>query len=217
MTDKKDKVTYGLMAAGSLIGGAVPMVTKGIKKKGGGEEASEDSKEETNTSEEENESGGTASFLKKPLKKAGEAKDNVKQTAEKSKAKIPGMSGSSSENKNEEQTPKKARMVSKNEGRPQLKNAGSVPDSASKGKPAPSKKKKSKQNGPRLTEVMDSVNAFFENYVAEPKRITSTEEKDGVWHVKIDVLNNDGRKTKVETYEATVDEDLEVTSYKQVK
>lgn len=217
MTDKKDKVTYGLMAAGSLIGGAIPMITKGRKKKDGEDESSEDSKEETNASEEENENGGAASFLKKPLKKAGEAKDSVKQTAEKSKSKIPGTSESSSENKDEGQTPKKARMVSKKEGRPQLKNAGSSSGSASKGKPAPSKKKKSQQNGPRLTEVMDSVNAFFENYVAEPKRITSTEEKDGVWHVKIDVLNNDGKKTKVETYEATVDEELEITSYKQVK
>ncbi|WP_022793529.1 gas vesicle protein [Marinococcus halotolerans] len=217
MTDKKDKVTYGLMAAGSLIGGAIPMITKGIKKNDSGEESSEEPKEKTEASEEENE-GRASSFLNKPLKKAGEAKNSVKQTAEKSKAKIPGMSGSSSENKNEKQAPKKARMVSKNEARPQLKNAGNASGSASKGKPAPSKKKKSKQNGPRLTEVMDSVNAFFENYVAdEPKRITSTEEKDGVWHVKIDVLNNDGRKTKVETYEATVDEDLEVTSYKQVK
>ncbi|SDW21476.1 hypothetical protein SAMN05421781_0864 [Marinococcus luteus] len=217
MTNKKDKVTYGLMAAGSLIGGAIPMITKGMKKNDGEDESSEDSKEDTNASEEENESGAAASFLKKPLKKAGEAKDSVKQTAEKSKVKIPGMSGSSSENKDEEQTPKKARMVSKNEGRPQLKNAGSTQNSPAKGKPALSKKKKSKQNGPRLTEVMDSVNAFFENYVAEPKRITSTEEKDGIWHIKIDVLNNDGRKTKVETYEATVDEDLEITSYKQVK
>lgn len=216
MTDKKDKVTYGLMAAGSLIGGAIPMITKGIKKNDSEDESSEESKGKIDASEEENE-GSTSSFLNKPLKKAGEAKNSVKQTAEKSKAKIPGMPGSSSENKSEEQAPKKARMVSKNEGRPQLKNAGNTSGSVSKGKPAPSKKKKSKQNGPRLTEVMDSVNAFFENYVDEPKRITSTEEKDGVWHVKIDVLNNDGRKTKVDTYEATVDEDLEVTSYKQVK
>ncbi|WP_298787719.1 hypothetical protein [uncultured Marinococcus sp.] len=217
MSDKKDKVTYGLMAAGSLIGGALPMITKGMKKKDSGEESSEDSREETNTSEKENEGGATASILKKPLKKAGEAKESVKQTAEKSKSKLPGMGESSSENKGKGQAPKKARMVSNKESRPQLKNAGGTAGNASKGKPAPSKKKKSKQNGPRLTEVMDSVNAFFENYVAEPKRITSTEEKDGLWHVKIDVLNNDGRKTKVETYEATVDEELEITSYKQVK
>lgn len=217
MTDKKDKVTYGLMAAGSLIGGALPMITKGIKKKDSGEESSEASKEEINTSEEEKGRGAAASFVNKPLKKVGEAKNSVKQTTEKSKAKIPGMSNSSSKNKDEGQAPKKARMVSKNESRPQLKSTGKTPGTASKEKPTPSKKKKTKQNGPRLTEVMDNVNTFFENYVAEPKRITSTEEKDGVWHVKIEVLNNDGRKTKVETYEATVDKELEVTSYKQVK
>ncbi|MDX6153203.1 hypothetical protein [Marinococcus sp. PL1-022] len=217
MSDKKDKVTYGLMAAGSLIGGAIPMITRGMKKKDSKNESSEDANEKTNASEEENESGAAASFLKKPLKKAGEAKESVKQTAEKSKAKLPGAGESSSENKGKEQVPKKARMVSKKDSRPQIKNAGGTTGDASKEKPAPSKKKKSKQNGPRLTEVMDSVNAFFESYVAEPKRITSTEEKDGLWYVKIDVLNNDGRKTKVETYEATVDEELEVTSYKQVK
>ncbi|GEK60298.1 hypothetical protein CHL76_16385 [Marinococcus halophilus] len=217
MTDKKDKVTYGLMAAGSLIGGAIPMVTKGMKKKDGQDESLEESeKEKNNSSEDENKSGGTASLLKKPLKKAGETKDGVKQNVEKSKAKLSGTSGSSSEKKDKGQVPKKARMVSKKEGRPQLKNAESTTNHASKEKSSPSKKKKSKQNGPRLTEVMDSVNAFFENYVAEPKRITSTEEKNGLWHVKIEVLNNDGRKTKVETYEATVDEELEVTSYKQV-
>lgn len=76
------------------------------------------------------------------------------------------------------------------------------------------------QNGSKmnhsLTDVMDAVNDFFENYVAEPQRITSTEKQEGHWLVEIEALNKEGRKSKKETYQVQVDDQLEVTSYKRV-
>ncbi|WP_022794408.1 hypothetical protein [Marinococcus halotolerans] len=67
-----------------------------------------------------------------------------------------------------------------------------------------------------LTDVMDTVNDFFKNYVAEPQRITSTEKQEGQWLVEIEALNKEGRKSKKETYQVQVDDHLEVTSYKRV-
>lgn len=83
MTDAKDKVTYGLMAAGSLIGGALPLITKGTKNK---LQSSEESSGEENTDEpaenekEEKKAPRLKQTAKKPAIKAQQAKDNVKDS-----------------------------------------------------------------------------------------------------------------------------------------
>jgi hypothetical protein len=325
MTDAKDKVTYGLMAAGSLIGGALPLITKGTKNK---LQSSEESSGEENTDEtaENQEAGKKAPRLKqtakKPAIKAKQASDNVKesekqmqgnlknkkksaednvkkagaqakdtvtgkakgagQAAEASKvvykgnekvketkSRINGIKNTvgekvektgmkiqnqknahSSVNKAEEEAeqparetksnaPKKAKKVSKKTAR-RLIDATGLEQSAASAEPGVENAEEStltqeferrpeaeaaayqsgRQNGSNmnhsLNDVMDTVNDFFESYVAEPQRITSTEKQEGQWLVEIEALNKEGRKSKKETYQVQVDDHLEVASYKRV-
>lgn len=328
MTDAKDKVTYGLMAAGSLVGGALPLITKGTKNK---LQSSEESSGEENTEEpaETGEEGKKAPRLKqtakKPAIKAKQAKDNVKESGrqlqgtvenkkksaednaknageqaketvagkakgakqaadaskvvykgnkkvKETKGKVNGVKNTvgekvektgmkiqdqknaqSNANRAEEEAgqpaqeadsaPKKAKKVSKKSAR-RPTDATGLEQSAASAEPGVEDAEEStltqeferrpeemneaeidayqsgSQNGSKmnhsLTDVMDTVNDFFEDYVAAPQRITSTEKQEEHWLVEIEALNKEGRKSKKETYQVQVDDHLEVISYKRV-
>ncbi|WP_079475229.1 hypothetical protein [Marinococcus halophilus] len=328
MTDAKDKVTYGLMAAGSLIGGALPLITKGTKNKLHSPKDSsseENAVESTESQEKEKKAPRLKQTVKKPATKAKQAKDNVKESGKQlegtvenktksaenntkkageqakeavsgkakgakqaadaskvvykgnkkvkeTKGRINGVKNTVGEkvektgrkiqdqenaqsitNKDKEETelsagkadsaPKKAKKVSKKSSR-RLTDATGLEQSAASAEPGMENAEEStltqeierrpeevdeaevnayqseKQNGGKmnhsLTDVMDTVNDFFENYVAEPQRITSTEKQKGQWLVEIEALNKEGRKSKKETYQVQVDDQLEVTSYKRI-
>lgn len=329
MTDAKDKVTYGLMAAGSIIGGALPLITKGTKNRlQSSEEASgeENTSETAESQEPEKKAPRLKQAAKKPAIKAKQATDSVKESekqiqgdlknkkksaednaknvsakakdtvtekakgvtqaadasnvvykgnkkVKETKGRINGIKNTvgekvektgmkiqdqknahSSVNKAEEEAeqpaqemksnaPKKAKKISKKNAR-RLIDATGLEQSAASAEPGvesaeestltqelerrPEERQEAEvdayqsgsQNGSNmnhsLTDVMDTVNDFFKNYVAEPQRITSTEKQEDQWLVEIEALNKEGRKAKKETYQVQVDDHLEVTSYKRV-
>lgn len=185
MTDAKDKVTYGLMAAGSLIGGALPLITKGTKNKlHSSEEAS--GEENTDGPAGSQEEGKKAPRLKQTAKnpafKAKQAADASKvvykenKKVKETKGRINGVKNTVGEKvektgmkiqdqKNSQSSADKA----KEETEQPAQEAGSAPKKA---------KKVSKQQARRLTDAtgLEQSAASAEPGVENAEESTLTQE-----------------------------------------
>ncbi|PYZ94630.1 gas vesicle protein GvpR [Salipaludibacillus keqinensis] len=74
----------------------------------------------------------------------------------------------------------------------------------------------------KLEEIMDTVSSFFENHVRPVHRITSVNEKDEYWEVRLEVIEEKeymkryGRDQLIGEYIAKLNDDLEVTSFERI-